>query len=95
VGYVLSFFVIGVMWANHHAHFTYIRRVDRALILANLLLIMGVAFVPFPTALLAVHRTDPETSTAATVFYGATLVYTSLAFSLLWWIGRGQQRLLD
>jgi uncharacterized membrane protein len=83
------------MWANHHALFTYIRRVDRALILANLLLMMGVAFVPFPTALLAAHLTDPETRTAATAFYGATLVYTSLAFNLLCWIGRGRQRLLD
>ena len=74
VGYVLRFLVIGAMWANHHALFTSIRRVDRAPILSNLLLMMGVAFVPFPTALLAKHLTDPATRAAAAVFYGATLV---------------------
>ncbi len=94
VGYALSFLVIGVMWANHHAHFGYIRRVDRALILANLLLLMGVAFVPFPTAILAEHLADTQTRTAATVFYGASLVFTCLSFNLLWWVGRWQARLL-
>jgi uncharacterized membrane protein len=94
LGYVLSFLVIGFMWANHHALFVYIRRLARALILSNLLLMMGLAFVPFPTAILAEHLTDPETRTAATVFYGATLVYTSLAFNALWWTGRWRRRLL-
>ena len=70
---MLSFLVIGVMWANHHALFKYIRRAARALILSNLLLMMGVAFVPFPTAILAEHLTDPATRSAAAVFYGATL----------------------
>jgi uncharacterized membrane protein len=65
-----------------HALFPYIRRVDRTLILTNLLLTMGVAFVPFPTAILAAHLIGPETRTAATDFYGATLIYTSLAFNL-------------
>jgi len=60
VGYVLRFLVIGAMWANHHALFTSIRRVDRAPILSNLLLMMGVAFVPFPTALLAKHPAPSE-----------------------------------
>src|SRR5277367_1636571 len=58
LGYVLSFFVIGVMWANHHALFEYIRRADRAVLLANLLLLMGVGFLPFPTAVLADHLND-------------------------------------
>jgi uncharacterized membrane protein len=55
---------------------------------------MGVAFLPFSTAILAEHPTDPATRTAAAVFYGATLVYTSLAFNALWWIGRWRRRLL-
>jgi uncharacterized membrane protein len=94
VGYVLSFLVIGVMWANHHSLFEYIRRVDRSLMLANLLLLMGVGFLPFPTAVLADHLADPITRSSATVFYGATLVFTSLSFNLLWWVGRWKGRLL-
>ncbi len=94
LGYVLSFLVIGVMWANHHALFEYIKRADRPLMFANLLLLMGVAFVPYPTAILASNLADPATQTTATVFYGATLVFTSIAFNTLWWVGRRHGRRL-
>jgi uncharacterized membrane protein len=94
VGYVMSFLIIGIMWANHHALFQYIRCVDRPLMLANLLLLMGVGFLPFPTAILAEHLTDPAARTQATVFYGAALIFTSLTFNLVWWTGRWRGRLL-
>jgi uncharacterized membrane protein len=94
VGYVISFLIIGIMWANHHALFDYIRRVDRPLMLANLLLLMGVGFLPFPTAVLAEHLADPAARTQATAFYGATLVYTSITYNLVWWTGRWHGRLL-
>jgi TMEM175 potassium channel family protein len=93
-GYVLSFLVIGVMWINHHTLFEYIRRVNRPLLVANLLLLMGVAFLPFPTAVLAEHLADPSTRAAATAFYGATLVFTSLTFNVLWWVGRRETALM-
>jgi len=95
IGYVLSFLVIGVMWINHHALFEYIRRVNRPLLIANLLLLMGVGFLPFPTAVLAEHLADPSTRSIATAFYGATLVFTSLTFNLLWWAGRRDSTLLS
>ena len=87
VGYVLSFLIIGIMWANHHALFTYIRRVDRRFIFANLLLLMGVGFLPFPTAVLAEHLAEPGARTSVTVFYGATLSGIALAFNAVWWAG--------
>src|SRR5271168_3866399 len=93
VGYALSFLVIGVMWINHHALFEYIKRVNRPLLVANLLLLMGVGFLPFPTAVLAEHLADPSTRSAATAFYGATLVFTSMTFNLTWWIGRKERSL--
>jgi uncharacterized membrane protein len=94
VGYAISFLIIGIMWANHHAMFEYIRRLNRALILANLLLLMGVGFLPFPTAVLAQHLADPTVRTQATAFYGATLIFTSVTYNLLWWTGRWRGRLL-
>jgi uncharacterized membrane protein len=94
VGYVVSFLIIGIMWVNHHALFAYIRRVDRPLMLANLLLLMGVGFLPFPTAILAEHLADQAARTQATAFYGATLIFTSLTFNLVWWTGRWRGRLL-
>ncbi len=59
VGYILSFFVIGIMWVNHHALFTHIRRIDRLLLLANLLMLMTASFLPYPTAVLAEHLSRP------------------------------------
>jgi uncharacterized membrane protein len=94
VGYGISFVTIGIMWANHHALFTYIRRVDRTLMLANLVLLMGISFLPFPTAVLAEHLTEPGARTTATAFYGATLVVIALAFNGVWWAGRGRRGLL-
>lgn len=89
VGHILSFLVIGVLWANHHTLFEYIKRTNRALIVMNLLLLMGVGFLPFPTAVPAANLADPTTRTAATAFYGATLIFTSFTFNALWWLGRG------
>jgi len=94
LGYVISFVTIGIMWVNHHALFTYIRRADRTLLLANLGLLMTVSFLPFPTAVLAEHLPDPAARTGATVFYGLTLVVIALSFNVLWWAGRGRHRLL-
>jgi uncharacterized membrane protein len=90
VAYVLSFLVIGVMWANHHSLFEYIGRVNRTLIVSNLFLLMGVSFLPFPTAVLAAHLADPSMRVSATAFYGATLIFTSMTFNALWWVGRSQ-----
>ena len=49
----LSFVVIGIMWVSHHSMFERIAAVDRRLLFLNLLLLLGIGFLPFPTALLA------------------------------------------
>lgn len=53
MAYVVSFFVIGVIWVNHHALFALIDRVDRVLLFENLVLLMFVVTVPFTTSTLA------------------------------------------
>jgi len=50
--YVASFLTIGVMWINHHSLFERITRINRALMFLNLLLLMAIVFLPFPTAVL-------------------------------------------
>jgi len=95
IGYLLTFLVVGVMWANHHATFEYLRRVNRKVVVANLFLLLGISFLPFPTAILADHLGDESTRNAATAFYGAALVYVSLTFNALWWVGRSEQRFVD
>ena len=50
VGFIVSFFVIGRFWLGHHRLFGMLSRADDRLIFANILLLLGIAFMPFPTA---------------------------------------------
>jgi uncharacterized membrane protein len=78
--FVVSFLTIGIIWANHHAMFDRIVRIDRALVLLNLLLLMTVTAIPFPTKLLANYlREGPDEQVAAAVYSGALLLM-SIAF---------------
>jgi uncharacterized membrane protein len=78
--FVVSFLTIGIIWANHHAMFDRIVRVDRALVLLNLLLLMSVTAIPFPTKLLASYlREGPDEEVAAAVYSGSLLLM-SIAF---------------
>jgi uncharacterized membrane protein len=89
LAYVESFLTIGIMWLNHHTIFNHVVRVDRPLLLLNLVLLMIVALVPFPTALLgealapSEHFTSGDKTTAG-VFYGLVMIAMSLGFSGVW-----------
>ncbi|MEV4556264.1 TMEM175 family protein [Kitasatospora sp. NPDC049285] len=82
--YLTSFLVIGIIWINHHAMCALARRVDRRTLFANLVLLLTVSVIPFPTRLLATYLTarDADAHTAAAI-YAATMVAMSAAFSLL------------
>ena len=53
LAYAVSFVTVGIMWANHHLVFRQFARVDRPLLLLNVLLLMMVAFTPYPTRVVA------------------------------------------
>jgi uncharacterized membrane protein len=84
--YVVSFLTIGIMWMNHHVLFSHIRLVDRPLMVLNLLLLMGVVAIPFPTALVAEHLTGPNASGGgpAAVVYGLVMVAISIFYNAIW-----------
>ena len=79
VAYILSFFVIGIMWMNHHALFRSLERVDRPTFLFNLLLMAITAFIPFATSVLGSY----PTSKTATFFYGLVLTLASTSYNLM------------
>ncbi len=83
LGYLISFLIIGIMWANHHTIFRYIGRTDHYLVVINLLLLLCIAFIPFPTALLAEYLGHPEEQVGGIVYSGAFFV-TALVYNLLW-----------
>ena len=60
-----------MVWANHHNRFTYIVRSDHVFLFLNVLLfLMCVAFIPFPTALLAEYIQSEERTMAVAVYTG-------------------------
>jgi TMEM175 potassium channel family protein len=81
--YVVSFLTIGIMWLNHHTILAHVNRVDRPLLVLNLLLLMGIVAIPFPTALVAEHLLE-EGGTAATVTYGIVMLAISAGFDGVW-----------
>jgi uncharacterized membrane protein len=87
LAYAASFLTIGIMWVNHHAVFRQFARVDRPLLLLNVLLLMLIAFVPFPTRVVAVHARSPEDRQAAAFLYGITMTITAILFFCVWIYG--------
>ena len=89
--YMLSFVIVGIYWVAHHNTFNYIKRSDRILLWLNLLLLLCIVFIPFPTALIGQY---PE-QRISVVIYGGTLVITGLVLQLLWWYATSNHRLVD
>ena len=83
IGYVVSFLTIGNAWINHHNLFRLVGRVSHGLLITNLLLLMAVGFLPFPTALLADTLGKPGEQVGVVVYAG-TFVFTAVMFNLLW-----------
>jgi len=73
-GFILSFFVIGALWAAHHRIFGLLRHYDPSIVWPNLVLLMAVAFMPFSSSLMSTHSTErvPE------MFYAFTLLMAGL-----------------
>jgi TMEM175 potassium channel family protein len=83
IGYAVSFATIGVIWVNHHTVLDQLRNADRTFLFINVFFLLCIAFIPFPTRLLATYvRTDD--GQAAAVLYGVTLTTTAVFFNLMW-----------
>jgi TMEM175 potassium channel family protein len=95
--FVVSFAVIGIMWVSHHSMFQRIANTDRPLLFLNLLLLLGIAFLPYPTALLGAYvRDGGSNSHIAAAVYSTTMVGIGLAFAGLWWhLSRRPELLVD
>jgi uncharacterized membrane protein len=82
--YTISFLTIGVMWINHHTIFIHIARVDRIFLLLNTLLLMAIAFVPYPTKVMAEFLEHDESARDAIILYSLVLTCCAVFFNLLW-----------
>jgi uncharacterized membrane protein len=94
IAYAVSFVTIGIIWSNHHTVMAQLGRVDRTFLMLNVLLLLCVAFVPFPTRLIAEHLRDRHDLEAAALAYGATMTVMSIAYFTLWIYASHAGRLL-
>ncbi len=75
-GIILSFVFVAAFWVAHHQFFRTLRQTTRALLWINLVFLFLVCFVPFPAEIMTEH---PHNVTAV-VFFGATILLTSIMF---------------
>jgi len=93
LAYATSFVTIGIIWMNHHHTVSLMGRVDRTMLFVNNLLLLVVAFLPFPTRLVADYlRHDGEQ--AATLAYAATFVVMAVMHQVWWQYARRGRRLI-
>src|SRR5579862_7150282 len=80
VAFLLSFMLGGINWANHRVMFSTFSRANHWLVWLNLVyLLLGVVFMPIPTAVLGAWLGDPQNEVVATVFYGASATVGGIA----------------
>jgi TMEM175 potassium channel family protein len=95
VGYVISFVTIGIMWANHHGIFGIITRTSHGLVVANLMLLLCIAFLPFPTKVLGEHlRAAGDDQHTAAAFYSGSFFVTAFFYNLVWQTAAWRNRLI-
>jgi uncharacterized membrane protein len=82
--YVISFLTIGIIWVNHHAVMERVRVVNRPLLFMNLLFLMSVAAIPFPSALLADYLREGHDERLAAAVYGGTMALMGVTFGVTW-----------
>ena len=90
LSYLISFLAIGLMWLAHHRTFRAVRRYDERLMLLNLLFLLCIGFLPFPTAVIGEFG-----NTVGTIFYAAAMAVAGLVFSLMWWYANADGRLVE
>src|SRR2546428_11831089 len=93
VAYAVSSLTIGIIWVNHHTVMSQVARADRTFLFLTVVFLLSVAFIPFPTRLVAEHVRD-EGARAAALTYGITLTVTAVMFQALWLYAALRRRLL-
>ena len=93
LAYATTFVTIGIIWMNHHHTVSLIDHTDRTMLFINNLLLLTIAFLPFPTKLVAdyLHKDGEQ---AATLAYAATFVVMATLHQVWWQYARRNRRLI-
>ncbi len=89
--YVLSFVIIGGFWVSHHMFFSQVERHDGGFVWLNLLFLMLIVFIPFPTSVISEYG---ETVTG-TVLYAVSIAAAALVLAFMVWYAVREDRLVS
>ena len=92
--FVVSFAVIGIMWLNHHSLFTHFERIDRGLFYLNMLLLLTITFLPYPTGVLGEALAKHHGAQTAAIVYAVCMALNAWAWGAMWLYGSHKRRLL-
>ena len=84
LAYFVSFSTIGAVWFAHTVITEYLDHADSVLIRLNLLLLLVVSFLPFPTSLLAEYTSEVDAERIAATVYGINLLLAMTMVSVTW-----------
>ena len=86
IAYLVSFLIVGIIWLNHHATVNLLARTDHRIQVLNLLLLLPVSILPWPTALLAEYTRDGTAGDQriAVLVYGIASTLMAVTFNVLW-----------
>jgi uncharacterized membrane protein len=94
-GYIFSFLMIGIYWVNHHYILKLYKKTDQPFLFLNVLFLMCVSFIPFPTAVLAKYIADDKQRGTAIFLYTLGLFLPAFAWLLKWLYATRKHRLVD
>jgi uncharacterized membrane protein len=93
--YVFSFITIGIYWANHHYWFKLYKRTNHVFHLLNILFLMCISFLPFPTAVLGDYINNAAQKQTAVTFYTIGISLPAVSWLILWFYATSKKRLID
>jgi uncharacterized membrane protein len=82
ISFAVSFFIIAGFWVGHHFIFTLIRKVNGVFLWINVLYLLGISFLPFPTSILAQNSDN----FVALCFYALNLMLCGSFHTLMFWL---------
>jgi uncharacterized membrane protein len=82
--FFVSFWVIGIIWVNHHGVLDHLKRADLPILYLNVFVLMAVVLIPFATALMAEHLNSGEDEDVAAAVYAGSFLLMAIAMGTLW-----------
>ena len=89
--YITSFVLVCIYWWRHHTMSHYLKKTDKVLTWLNLLFLLWIAFVPFPTDLLIEHFRSPQVEIAIVMYGSVHLICSFLLYAIWWYATSGHQ----